>query len=58
MTDMAGVDSGDVADDAAARQAAEVAVELSEGSGPADKGIGARLHGVADEGVQFTSCDK
>ena len=41
---MAGVDSGDVTDDAAARQAAEVAVELSEGSGPADKRIGARLH--------------
>jgi hypothetical protein len=34
---MAGVDSGDVTDDAAARQAAEVAVELSEASGPADK---------------------
>ena len=46
---MAGVDSGDVADDAAARQAAEVAVELSEASGPADsKRIGAKLHGVAD----------
>ena len=46
---MAGVDSGDVTDDAAARQAAEVAVELSEASGPADKGrIAARLQGVAD----------
>ncbi len=31
---MAGVDSGDVTDDAAARQAAEVAVELSEGKRP------------------------
>src|SRR3984957_792440 len=48
VTDMAGVDSGDVTDDAAARQAAEVAVELSEGSGPADKRIGARLHEAAD----------
>src|ERR1700740_3213596 len=47
-TDMAGGDSGDVTDDAAARQAAEVAVELSEGSGPADKRIGARLHEAAD----------
>src|SRR5690242_5102323 len=46
---MAGVDSGDVTDDAAARQAAEVAVELSEASGPADKGrIAARLQGIAD----------
>ena len=46
---MAGVDSGDVTDDAAARQAAEVAVELSEAGGPADgKGIGARLHGITD----------
>ena len=43
---MADVDSGDVADDAAARQAAEVAVELSEAGGPADKRrIAARLHG-------------
>lgn len=46
---MAGVDSGDVTDDAAARRAAEVAVELSEASGPTDnKRIVARLHGVAD----------
>lgn len=46
---MAGVDSGDVTDDAAARQAAEVAVELSEARGPADKRrIAARLQGVAD----------
>jgi hypothetical protein len=46
---MAGVDSGDVTDDAAARQAAEVAVELSEADGPADKKrIAARLQGVAD----------
>jgi hypothetical protein len=48
VTWMAGVDSGDVTDDAAARQAAEVAVELSEAGGSADKGIGGRLHGVAD----------
>jgi hypothetical protein len=33
---MAGKDSGNVADDAVARQAAEVAVELSEADGPAD----------------------
>jgi hypothetical protein len=46
---MAGVDSGDVTDDAAARQAAEVAVELSEAAGPADKNrVAARLQGVAD----------
>jgi len=46
---MAGVDSGDVTDDAAARQAAEVAVELSEAAGPADKKrIATRLQGVAD----------
>jgi len=46
---MAGVDSGDVTDDAAARRAAEVAVELSEANGPADnKRIGAKLRGVAD----------
>jgi hypothetical protein len=46
---MAGVDSGDVTDDAAARQAAEVAVELTEAGGPADdKRVTARLHGVAD----------
>jgi hypothetical protein len=38
-----------VADDAAARQAAEVAVELSETSRPEDTGrIAARLQGVAD----------
>jgi hypothetical protein len=48
VTWMAGADSGDVTDDAAARQAAEVAVELSEAGGSADKGIGGRLHGVAD----------
>jgi hypothetical protein len=49
VTEMAGADSGDVTDDAAARRAAEVAVELSEASGPADgKRIGARLRGVAD----------
>src|SRR3984885_8631176 len=47
VTDMAGVDSGDVTDDAAARLAAEVAVELSEGSGPADKRVGARQHEAA-----------
>lgn len=34
---MAGVDSGNVTDDAVARQTAEAAVELSEASGPADK---------------------
>ena len=46
---MAGVDSGDVADDAAARQAAEVAVELSEDGGPPDtRRIAARLQGIAD----------
>ena len=45
---MAGVDSGDVTDDAAARRAAEVAVELSEAGSPADRGIGGRLHEVAD----------
>ena len=46
---MAGVDSGDVTDDSAARQAAEVAVELSEARGPADKKrIAARLQGIAD----------
>jgi hypothetical protein len=48
VTEMAGVDSGDVTDDAAARRAAEVAVELSEAGSPADKGIGGRLHEVAD----------
>jgi hypothetical protein len=46
---MAGVDSGGVPDDAAARQAAEVAVELSEAGRPADASrIAARLHGVAE----------
>ena len=49
---MAGVDSGDVADDDAAQQAAEVAVELSEADGPADRSdkgrIAARLQGIAD----------
>jgi hypothetical protein len=53
---MAGVNSGDVADDAtarqaadaAARQAAEVAVELSEVGGPADeKRIAGKLRAVA-----------
>ncbi len=34
---MAGVESGQAADDAAARQAAEVAVELSESEGPEDR---------------------
>src|SRR5262245_42888099 len=34
---MAGVDSGGAADDIAAQEAAEVAVELSEAEGPADK---------------------
>jgi hypothetical protein len=46
---MAGVDSGDVTDDAAAREAAEVAVELSEASRPADtRRIAARLRGIAE----------
>jgi len=41
--------AGDVTIDAAARQAAEVAVELSEAAGPADKNrVAARLQGVAD----------
>ncbi|HEY1820714.1 MAG TPA: hypothetical protein VGG83_12370 [Trebonia sp.] len=45
---MAGVNSGNTADDAAARQAAEVAVELSEASGPADRQrIAARLQALA-----------
>jgi hypothetical protein len=53
---MAGVESGDVAedaagrqaDDAAAREAAEVAVELSEAGGPADeKRIAGKLQAVA-----------
>ena len=37
LIEMAGMDSGDVADDAAARAAAEVAVALSEAGGPPDK---------------------
>jgi hypothetical protein len=47
---MAGVDSEDGLDDAAARQAAEVAVELSEGgASPADaKRIATRLRGIAE----------
>jgi len=46
---MAGADSEDAADDAAARRAAEVAVELSEASGPADnERVTRRLRGVAD----------
>ncbi|MGH3260384.1 MAG: hypothetical protein ACRDNS_00155 [Trebonia sp.] len=46
---MAGVNNGGAADDAAARQAAEVAVELTEGDGKASgKRIGPRLHSVAD----------
>lgn len=46
---MAGVDSGDVTDDAAARRAAEVAVELTEASGPPDsRRVSTRLQGVAD----------
>ena len=46
---MAGVDSGNVADDDAAEQAAKVAVELSEAGAPADrKRIAARLQGIAD----------
>jgi hypothetical protein len=49
MTQMAGGDSGDMTDDAVARQAAEVAVELSEARAPADKNrIAARLQGIAD----------
>ena len=47
MTEMAGVDSGDVTDDAAARRAAEVAVELSEANGPADnKRQATRIHPI------------
>jgi hypothetical protein len=46
---MAGVNSGDVADDAVAREAAEVAVELSEADGAADqRRIAGRLHDVAE----------
>jgi hypothetical protein len=37
LIEMAGMDSGDVADDDAARAAAEVAVALSEAGGPPDK---------------------
>lgn len=48
MAAMAGVEGGNAADDAAARQAAEVAVELSE-AGPQDddKRIAARMREVA-----------
>jgi hypothetical protein len=51
---MAGVESGRVADDdAAARQAAEVAVELSEAAGPADKKrITKALQYVAGRGAE------
>jgi hypothetical protein len=46
---MAGVDSGDAVDDVAARQAAEVAVELSEADGPADKKrIAKKVQAAAD----------
>jgi len=46
---MAGVDSGDMTDDAAARQAAEVAVELSEAGGRTDKRrLAEKLKAVAD----------
>lgn len=46
---MAGKDSGNVADDAAARQAAEVAVELSEADSPEDKKrIAKMVHAAAD----------
>jgi hypothetical protein len=46
---VAGADSKDMTDDAAARQAAELAVELSEIGGPAEeKRIAARLQGIAD----------
>lgn len=49
VTEMAGVHSEDVADDAAAQQAAEIAAELSEAAGPADeKRIAARLQAIAD----------
>ncbi len=45
---MAGVDSGGAADDAAAREAAAVAVELSEAEGPADKArIAKRMRAAA-----------
>jgi hypothetical protein len=55
VTEMAGGDSGGVTDDAAARQAAEVAVELTE-TGRADrKRIAARLHGVADRTTSAAS---
>lgn len=48
VTQMAGADR-DMADDTAARQAAELAVELSEAGGPTDKRrIAARLRAVAD----------
>jgi hypothetical protein len=46
---MAGLNSDNKTDDAAARRAAEVAVELSEASGPADrKRITEKLQAVAD----------
>lgn len=47
---MAGVGSGDATDEAAARQAAEVAVELSETEGPADKKrIARKIQATADK---------
>src|ERR1700733_15888690 len=47
-TEMAGVDSGGAADDAAAREAAAVAVELSGAEGPADKArIAKRMRAAA-----------
>jgi hypothetical protein len=49
---MAGVNSGDGADDAAARQAAEVAVELTETGGPAEqKRMAGALHSIADRAM-------
>jgi hypothetical protein len=53
---MAGEESGDVADDAVARQAAEVAVELSEAGGPADeKRIARKLQVVARRTASATA---
>jgi len=50
---MAGVESGQAADDDAARQAAEVAVELSESEGPEDrKRITRALQYVAGRGAE------
>ena len=51
---MAGVESGHVADDdAAARQAAEVAVELTETDGPEDKKrVAKALKGIASRGAE------